>query len=302
MKKMLFIVNPHAGKGYIKNSLLRIVDLYTEAGYLVTVYTTQCEKDATDCARSYAADYDVVVCSGGDGTLDEVVTGVLACGKKVPIGYIPAGSTNDFAKSMSIPSSKMKAASLVLEGAPFYCDVGTFNFKPFIYVAAFGAFTEVSYSTPQNIKNSMGHMAYILEGAKSLANIKSFHIRMECGGQKMEDDFIFGMITNSLSVGGMKSYQKSEVDFDDGLFEIMMIRKPRNPIELQNIIAGLLLSDPGNEMFYCFKTSKVLFVSPTPIPWTLDGEYGGDVKEAYVENVEKAFAIYRKSKYQNEPG
>lgn len=204
MKKLLFVINGHSGKGQIKNRLLEIIDVMVQEGYQVTVHTTQAREDATNVVREQAKDYDLIVCSGGDGTLDETVTGLMQSGEKVPIGYIPAGSTNDFANSLKIPKNMLHAGKTAVTGRRFPCDVGEFNGDFFIYVAAFGIFTDVSYATSQELKNVLGHVAYILEGAKRLHTIKSYHMRVEYDGQETEGDFLLGMITNSTSVGGFK--------------------------------------------------------------------------------------------------
>ena len=202
MKKMLFIVNPRSGKGQIKNNLLEILDIFNKAGYEPTMHITQSVLDAKETVKAKAADYDVVVCSGGDGTLNETVSGLMEEGIEIPLGYIPAGSTNDFASSLRIPRNMKKAAQLITEGRLFQCDVGTFNERYFNYVAAFGAFTEVSYATPQQMKNVLGHQAYILEAMKKLMSIKPATMILEHDGGRIEGEFLYGMISNSTSVGG----------------------------------------------------------------------------------------------------
>ncbi|MBD5451530.1 MAG: YegS/Rv2252/BmrU family lipid kinase [Lachnospiraceae bacterium] len=283
-KKALFIVNPHSGKGLIKNHLLEITDILVKADYEVTVYPTQSRGDAEQKVRERDRDYALVVCSGGDGTLDEIVTGMIESGFKTTIGYIPAGSTNDFAKSLKIPSTMKKAAEIITQGNIFSCDVGHFNRDVFVYVAAFGLFTEVSYETPQEMKNILGHMAYLLEGVKQLTNIKSYLIKVtyvsETGEEVViEDDFIYGMVTNSHSVGGFKSIAgnvfKGTVDLNDGLFEVTLIKVPKNPMELNSILAALTIADIDTQYMYNFKSGKLTFESEEEVAWTLDGEYGG---------------------------
>lgn len=283
-KKALFILNPHSGKGLIKNHLLEITDILVKAGYEVTVYPTQSRGDAKRLTQERDKDYELVVCSGGDGTLDEIVTGMIRSGFRTPIGYIPAGSTNDFAKSLKIPSTMKKAAELIVQGKVFSCDVGRFNKDIFIYVAAFGIFTEVSYETPQEMKNMLGHMAYLLEGVKQLANIKSYSLKVtyvsENGGEEViEGNFIFGMVTNSHSIGGFKSIAgnvfKGDIDLNDGLFEVTLIKVPKNPMELNSILAALAIADIDTKYMYNFKSGKLIFESEEEVAWTLDGEYGG---------------------------
>lgn len=297
MKKLLFIVNSHSGKGYIKNHLLQIIDYMVQKGYQVTVHTTQAREDATNIVREQAKDYDLVVCSGGDGTLDETVTGMMQSGQRVPIGYIPAGSTNDFANSLKIPKNMLQAGRVTVSGSPFSCDVGEFNGDYFIYVAAFGIFTDVSYATSQELKNVLGHVAYILEGAKRLHTIKSYRMKVVCGDKKIEGDFLLGMITNSTSVGGFKNMTGKNVKLDDGLFEVTLIHKPKNIMELNEIIANLtILKDNNTDLIESFRADEVHFYATKEIPWTLDGEFGGDHKNVVIKNHHQAMDIMIKKK------
>lgn len=290
-KKLLFIYNPHSGKAQIKSQLSDIVDIMVKAGYEVTVYPTQQSEDATYKVETCAGEYDLVVCSGGDGTLGEVVTGMMHREQKVPLGYIPAGSTNDFATSLGIPKDMAKAAANAVGGTPFACDIGAFNEDYFVYVAAFGLFTEVSYKTSQEWKNVLGHAAYILEGAKRLHDIPSYVIQVEYDNIRIQDEFIFGMISNSTSVGGFKGMTGKDVLLDDGVFEVTLIKKPHNPIELNEIIASLIKLVDDTDMVYSFKTAKVKFASEAAIPWTLDGEFGGEHTETVVENLYRSIEI-----------
>lgn len=296
MKKLLFIFNPHSGKAQIKNKLLQIVDIMVKAGYEVTIYPTQAKDDAQNIVQKRAKKYDLVVCSGGDGTLDEAVSGMILSEKRVPLGYIPAGSTNDFANSLKIPKDMIKAAQIAVSGKKFACDVGRFNENTFIYVAAFGIFTEVSYKTSQEWKNILGHAAYILEGAKSLHTISSYRMHVEYEDQVIEDEFIYGMITNSNSVGGFKNMTGKNVLLDDGVFEVTLIRKPRNPVELNEILASLTNLIDDTDLIYSFKTNKVTFLSEEEVPWTLDGEYGGSQQAVTVRNMQQALEIMVKNK------
>lgn len=296
MKRLLFVINGHSGKGQIKNRLLEIIDVMVQEGYQVTVHTTQAREDATNVVREQAKDYDLIVCSGGDGTLDETVTGLMQSGAKVPIGYIPAGSTNDFANSLKIPKNMLHAGKTAVTGKRFPCDVGEFNGDFFIYVAAFGIFTDVSYATSQELKNVLGHVAYILEGAKRLHTIKSYHMRVEYDGQETEGDFLLGMITNSTSVGGFKGMTGKNVKLDDGLFEVTLIRKPKNIIELNEIIASLTNLKDTTDLIDSFRADKVRFYAEEEIPWTLDGEFGGDHREVLIQNHHQAMEIMVKEK------
>lgn len=284
-KKLLFIFNPHAGKAKIKGQLTDIIDTMVKADYEITVYPTQAPGDAVDKVEKEAGAYDMVVCSGGDGTLDEVVTGMMHREDKRPLGYIPAGSTNDFATSLGIPKDMVKASEAAVRGVPFACDIGAFNEDYFVYVAAFGLFTDVSYKTSQEWKNMLGHAAYILEGVRSLHDIPSFLMQVEHDGELILGEFIYGMITNSTSVGGFKGMTGKDVRLDDGVFEVTLIKKPKNPIELNEIIASLINLVDDTDMVYSFKTNEVRFTAKSEIPWTRDGEYGGDHTDVVIKNL-----------------
>ncbi|MDD6307256.1 MAG: YegS/Rv2252/BmrU family lipid kinase [Clostridiales bacterium] len=290
-KKLLFVFNPFSGKAQIKNQLLDIVDTMVKADYQVTIYPTQASGDAIHKVEEEAGEYDLVVCSGGDGTLDEAVTGMMHREKKVPLGYIPAGSTNDFATSLKIPKEMAKAAETAVKGKPFACDIGAFNEDYFVYVAAFGLFTSVSYKTSQEWKNVLGHAAYILEGMRSLHDIPSYMMQVEYDNIRLQDEFIYGMISNSTSVGGFKGMTGKDVLLDDGVFEVTLIKTPRNPIELNEIIACLINLVDDTDMIYSFKTDKVVFTSKKEVPWTLDGEFGGNQVSVTVQNLCKAVEI-----------
>lgn len=296
MKKLLFVYNPRAGKEMLKPRLSDVLDIFVKAGYEVTVHPTQAYRDAYYQIKEYeVGKYDLIACSGGDGTIDEVATGMMKrreMGKDVvPVGYIPAGTTNDFAKSLHIPRKPLAAADNAVKGVPFPCDIGKFNDSVFVYIAAFGIFTDVSYETDQAVKNVLGHMAYILEGAKRIFNIPSYKIKVEHDGEVIEDEFIFGMVTNSRSVGGFSNMVGKNIVFDDGLFEVTLIKTPKNPIALQEIIAALLIEQVDTKHMYTFKTKKITFDSVEEIPWTLDGEFGGEQDYAEIENVQKAMEI-----------
>ena len=296
MKKLLFVSNPRAGKEMLKTRLSDVLDIFVKAGYEVTVHPTQAYRDAYYQIKEYeVGKYDLIACSGGDGTIDEVATGMMKrreMGKDVvPVGYIPAGTTNDFAKSLHIPRKPLAAADNAVKGVPFPCDIGKFNDSVFVYIAAFGIFTDVSYETDQAVKNVLGHMAYILEGAKRIFNIPSYKIKVEHDGEAIEDEFIFGMVTNSRSVGGFSNMVGKNIVFDDGLFEVTLIKTPKNPIALQEIIAALLIEQVDTKHMYTFKTKKITFDSVEEIPWTLDGEFGGEQDYVEIENVQKAMEI-----------
>lgn len=291
-KKMLFIYNPRAGKAKIRSNLLDIIDIFTRAGFEVTAYPTQAKGDGERAVKERTPGYfDLVACSGGDGTLDEVVTGMMQCREKVPIGYVPAGSTNDFANSLNIPKNMINAAQTIVEGNTLDCDIGIFNEDIFVYIAAFGVFTDVSYETSQDIKNMLGHMAYILEGMRRLPSIKAYQLKVESPELSVEGEFLFGMITNSVSVGGFKRITGKFVQLDDGEFEVTLIKKPANPVELNLIMAALLNRSINTDCMYCFKTNHLKITSQDEIAWTLDGEFGGRHKEVKIENQMKALRI-----------
>lgn len=293
MKKMLFIYNPNAGKGLLKAKLSDVLDIMVKAGYELVVYPTQSYKDAYRKVVHMDNDYDIVVCSGGDGTLDEVVTGMMKRDKedRIPIGYIPTGTTNDFASSLHISRDIMEAADTTVHGKPFACDVGKFNKDIFVYVAAFGLFTDVPYQTDQKLKNALGHAAYVLEGVKRLSNVPSYHIKITADGREIEDEFMIGMITNSKSVAGFRSIMGKEVKFDDGEFEVTLIKKPKSLIGLQEIITALLIENFDTKHMYTFKAKEITLESTEEIPWTLDGEFGGQHEEVHIINKKQALEI-----------
>lgn len=290
-KKMLFVYNPKAGKAQIRTKLADILDIFAKEHYEITICPTMARGDARKIVAERRPDYDVVVCSGGDGTLDEAVTGMMESGFQTPIGYIPAGSTNDFGGSLCLPKNMLRAAEVAATGQDFACDIGAFNEDIFVYIAAFGLFTDVSYETDQEIKNILGHMAYLLEGMRRISNIRSYSMRITCEDQVIEDDFIFGMITNSASVGGFKRITGKKVKLDDGVFEVTLIKRPKNPVELNNIMVSLLNRDIDTNAMYCFKTSKLVLESMEEVAWTLDGEFGGSHKKVVIENKNKAIQI-----------
>jgi len=292
-KKMLFVFNPKAGKGKIKTHLLDIIDIFNKNDYEVIIRSTQKAKDAYEQAREYADEVDLIVCSGGDGTLDEVVTGMMKRDrdKRDPIGYIPTGTTNDFASSLHIPRGLLEAADNAVNGEVFSCDAGRFNDDIFVYIAAFGLFTDVSYQTKQSMKNVLGHLAYVLEGAKRLFNIPSYRVKVTHDDEVIEDEFVYGMVTNSRSVGGFRNLIGKQVGFDDGVFEVTLIKTPKNPIELQEIIAALMIQQMDSKYMYTFKSGRIMFESIEEIPWTLDGEFGGEHDEVVIENLNKELQI-----------
>ncbi len=296
MKKLLFIYNAKSGKAKIRTCLADIIDVFIKAGYRVEAYQTQSCKDAMYQVAKRGKNFDLIVCSGGDGTLNEVITGVMSSDwyyeKRVPIGYIPSGSTNDFANSIMLPKDMISAANVAVNGKKKCVDIGSFNERNFVYVAAFGAFTEVSYNTPQELKNILGHQAYIVEGLKQFIPTitSSYHIKLLANGKKLEGDFIYGMVSNSNSVGGFKGISGKDVGLDDGLFEVTLVRQPASPFEFQEIISALLLGKKS-KLVCQFKTSLLKVYSEKKIDWVVDGEFGGSVNKAVIRNNCKAISV-----------
>ena len=294
MKKAYMICNLVSGKAMIGFHLPKIIDRFTAAGYEVTVHPTQCQGDGIAAAQ-YACEnnLDMIICCGGDGTLNEVIQGSMNASKRLPIGYIPSGSTNDFARSIGIPKAPLEAVESIINGSPEKCDIGRSGTQYFTYIAAFGAFTEVSYQTAQPVKNVLGHAAYLLNGMLSVPKIRTSRMRIEHDSQVIEDEFLYGMVTNSTSVAKLLSLP--DMEKDDGLFEVTLIRKPRNLIDLQHIITGLTNIQLGaeKEYFNYFRTSelKVTCLDEEPASWTLDGEFGGNEKIKVIQNLQKALAF-----------
>lgn len=294
MRKLLLIYNPHAGKGKVCDKLADILDQLTRAGWLVTVRPTTGPGDAV-AAAELAPEYERVVCCGGDGTLNEVISGLSALDAPPVLGYIPAGTTNDFARNLALPKGMDQAAAVAAAGYPFPCDTGRFNDHPFIYVAAFGAFTDVSYHTPQQFKNMFGHLAYVLEGVARLPDLKTYHLSVEHGDQTIEGDFIYGMVSNTVSVGGFPALAADQVKLDDGLFEVLLIRAPKTLAELQGLIRALTTQkiEESNGAVIGFHASELTVTCTVPLPWTLDGEYGGSPTVARISDRHQAICIVR---------
>lgn len=284
-KKLLFIFNPRAGKGQIKSCLSEILDIFTKAGYDVTVRPTQAHRDAYEYIKLHGGEYDRIVVSGGDGTLNESVKGLMTFEKdhRCPLGYIPAGTTNDFASTLDIPKSMTQAAKIAAQGALFPCDIGKFNDVTFNYVAAFGMFTDVSYDTPQEVKKALGHMAYIFEGIKKFSSLPSYHVKITYDDCFLEEDVFLCIVLNSTSVAGMRSPAKlMDVDLNDGMFELLMFKQPASLTDFQSVFIGLMKGETSGDGYLLLKSSRFEFESEENIKWSLDGEYGGDPKNAVI--------------------
>ncbi|MDR0948614.1 MAG: diacylglycerol kinase family lipid kinase [Lachnospiraceae bacterium] len=290
-KRLLFIYNPIAGKARIIHRLPHILNLFARNGYEITICPTQKGGDAAEAIVERRGEYELIICAGGDGTLAEVVSAMVRSRVELPLGYIPSGSTNDFGSSLQLPKRLISAAEICMNGKDFPCDVGFLNDDLFVYVAAFGLFTDVSYETGQDMKNQLGYIAYILEGAKRLSSIPSYKMEVRSEDRLITGEFIFGMISNSLSVGGFKRITGNQVQLDDGLFEVALIRKPRNPKEFNNTILSLMNRDSETESIYYFKASTIQITSKELLPWTLDGEYGGSHTNVTIQNKQKAISF-----------
>ena len=294
MKKMLFVMNPLAGQRRANRFLPDIISLYNRAGYDVTAYITGGPGDAVGTVERLAPHMDLVVACGGDGTMNETISGILRSGARVPIGYIPAGSTNDFAASLGLSSTIMQAAQDILEGTERPYDVGDFGGRYFSYVASFGAFTRTSYTTPQTIKNALGHTAYLLEGIQELSQIRKVHIRMEMDDLVVEDDFLFGAISNATSVGGILTLDPRQVDMSDGKFEILLVRAPRNLTEISECIQAVQSQKYNCAMITFRSASRVRVYASEDMPWTLDGEKEDGRSCIDVRNLHHAVRLVKK--------
>ncbi len=295
MKKLLFILNPFSGQKKANRYLPELIQMFNQAGYEAVVHVTSCQGDATQAVIRQGQGKDLIVCCGGDGTLNEVISGLLQGGLKAPIGYIPSGTTNDFASSLKLSGNILQAAQDILLGEPVSYDVGRFGQRYFSYVASFGAFTKASYLVPQDIKNALGHAAYVLGGISELSQIRKEHLRLEIDGEVVEDDFLFGAICNATSIGGILTLDPKQVDMSDGLFEVLLIRSPRNLTELTECIQAL-----QNQTYNCgmitFRSAGTIKVTANPgMNWTLDGEKEEGHAEVTVENIHNAIRLMKRA-------
>ena len=291
-KKLLFIYNAKSGKAKIKNHLADIIDTFVKEGYRVEAYPTQCVGDARRKVKEIGKKFDRIVCSGGDGTLNEVMSGVMDLERKPVIGYIPSGSTNDFATSIKLPKMIENSTKVAIKGTPMSVDIGSFNDKNFVYIAAFGVFTAVSYQTSQSLKNALGHTAYLIEGVKTIADVnKSYRMKIRFNGKVIEDNFMFGMITNTKSVGGFQNITGNNIVLNDGLFEVTLIKELKNAVELESILEAMVNTKKQSDNVYRFKASSLTITSQEPVAWVLDGESGGTHKRVKIVNNEKAVKI-----------
>ena len=290
-------MNPCSGTKKANKYLTDIVNIFTVNDYVSTVLTTTKRGDGRIYAKNYAKKVDLIVCIGGDGTFNEVVSGVIQSGVRVPIGYIPAGSTNDFANSLHLSKGIVKAAHDIVQGEPVSLEIGNFNGRHFSYVASFGAFTKTSYATPQNVKNALGHLAYVLGGINSIASIRAEHMAFEVNGMKYEDDYIFGAISNSTSVGGILTLKPELVDMSDGEFELLLVKAPHDLVELGAIIHMLTTQNYEDEMITFINASEFNIHASKETSWTLDGEYQEGMEEIKVVNMHHAIDLIMNGKF-----
>ena len=291
MKDLLLIVNPRAGQRRVNRFLTDIVSLFNQNGWRTEVYVTGAPGDGRKYIESRKIAWNMIVCAGGDGTLNETIAGTRAAGLNCPLGYIPCGTTNDYASSIGLSTDVLQAARDIVDGTPRTFDVGSFNGRSFVYTATCGAFARASYSTPQAAKNVLGHLAYVLEGIKDLTTIKPIRMRVEANGSVLEDDFLFCSITNSTSVGGILKLDSSLVALNDGRFEVTLVRNPINAQQLSTILLGLTTMELPNEMIYFFSADRIHVQTEPPVEWTLDGERADEVGDVILENHHNATRI-----------
>ncbi len=297
-KKVLVIINPKSGRFTVKKQLWNIADMFTRAGLETTVYTTQKRGDATEYAKLLADKFDVIVCRGGDGTFNETVNGVLQSGIDVPVGYIPSGTTNDFAHSIGVPTDVQAAIDLICEVEPKPHDIGKVvnSGRYFNYTASFGIFTKSSYSVSQKSKNLFGYPAYVVSGLKEIKDYRPMNLRITCDDKVYEGEYAFGGISSSLVIAGIIKYTRDQVLYDDGVFELNLARLPKNAGEWAEVSRDVLLSHKYNEKYFTLAKGSHFVIESLDnqeVPWTLDGEYGGSFKVTEIDCVNKAFRVYR---------
>ena len=293
--RVSIIVNPVAGKMRVKSNLFDIVQKFCNAGYTVNISVTKARGDAIELASALSKDVcDAVICAGGDGTLNEVICGIMRSGSQLPIGYIPCGSTNDFAQSMKLSSNPVAATERIIEGTAQPFDIGLFcGRRNFSYIASFGAFTETSYTTSQQMKNALGHFAYVLEGVKSLGNIKPYKVTVSENGRSFSGEYVFGAVANSTSIAGIFKLSPGVVDTNDGKFEVILAKNPKNANELNELIGAVFTANLKSPMLTYFKASKVEFKCENTISWTLDGEQEDGCASTVIENLHNKIYLIR---------
>lgn len=297
MKKMLFIMNPYAGTRKANKYLADILTVFNRAGFTVTVHMTAGPGDCEKVTLQLADRHDLVVCAGGDGTFSEMVNGLMRLGLDIPVGYIPCGSTNDFANTLRLSKDPVQAARDITKGQPIHYDVGRFGDRYFTYVASFGAFTRASYATPQNIKNALGHAAYLLSGIQELSQLHKEHVRIETQDQIIDDDFLFGAICNSTSVGGILTLDPRQVDMADGKFELLLVRAPKDILEVSECISALQSKKYNCAMVTFLSASRLTVTADPQMSWTLDGERGEGAAQITITNLQHAIRVMTRSNH-----
>ena len=292
MRKILLIVNPCAGKTKSRAGTFDIVDRFSKNDYEFSVHTTKCQGDATNIVKRELKDHDMVVCCGGDGTLNETINGVMDMPRRVPIGYIPSGTTNDLATSLGLPTEIGKATDVIMEGHTNDYDIGLFNNRCFSYVASFGAFARASYSTPQKFKNKFGHAAYVAAAVPQVFEIHPSKMRIEHDNGVIDGEFMFGAVSNSLSVGGFFKLPKDQVKFNDGYFEVLLVPKI-GMHHLFSILHKVRAQKYDGKQIILLKTKNLKITAPDEaVAWTLDGEFGGNHHDVNIHVLERAVEIY----------
>lgn len=293
--KVLVIINPRSGRLRVRSQLFDIASCFSENGCETTVFTTRAKGDAERYAAAMADRFDVVVCRGGDGTLNEVVNGVMRAKEKKPIGYLPAGTSNDFAHTLGIPDEGKKAVLAIVNGSPMPHDIGIFNDDRYVnYTASFGLFTKSSYATPQPAKNLLGYGAYLSVAVKEISQIKTHRLKVTCDGEVYEGDYVFGSVTNALAVGGFIHYKKEEVDFNDGIFEMVLVKKPENIRQWYDALKGANKGNFDDRFVTLIRGREFKFESDQAISWSLDGEYGGEHRLSTFRVIQNGIEIIRK--------
>lgn len=296
IKKLLLIINPKAGRMKSKQKLFQIANEFCTLGYQVTLQPTAKPGDATDIVKDFGKNFDLIVCCGGDGTLNEVTAGIMQLDNPPPVGYIPTGTTNDLAQTLGLASTIEENVKIAATGTPFKIDSGLFNGRVFNYVAAFGVFSDASYSPKQSVKNIFGHSVYLLFGVKSFAKMRPYELKIEADNQIFEGEFIFGNIVSSTSVGGILKLDPNLVKLDDGLFEVLLIRKPKSTAEFLNLAIKALRGDLSNENIIFTHASRIKITGPQDMDWSLDGEYQKGSETVFIENKKQAVTIIRPAK------
>jgi YegS/Rv2252/BmrU family lipid kinase len=292
VKKLSLIMNPNAGTRQGRRFIADILTIFSDAGYLPTVFLTKKHGDADEFAEFYSGKADLVVACGGDGTLNEVISGLLAGGHAVPVGYIPCGSTNDFANGLGISTNVLQAARDIAAGEPRPLDIGFFGpDRYFTYIASFGLFASVSYSTSQAAKNVLGHAAYILEGIRSLADVRPVHLKITANDREYEADYLFGAVCNSTSLGGVLKLDNKAVHMSDGLFEALLIPFPEDLLALNRVLSALGAKNYNDPSLIFIRSSRFLIEAEPGIHWSLDGEQATASGLQEIANLHRAIRI-----------